>query len=299
MNLMNYCYISNLVYVFNIQNNFDFPVQWQTNFQDPATPLMEGIIDLHHHIFFFLVLILTLVIWLLIKILIYFGVNNNYIIASIKNQNNLLLFNYVKKIIKTSRLFTHNYVIETVWTILPSLVLLLIAIPSFALLYSIDEIINSELTIKIIGHQWYWTYDFSLIVPDIQNYSIKTQIFEHNFDSYMVPTDDLDLNNSKLNFRLLEVDAPLYLPTHTHIRLLISAADVLHSWAVPSLGIKMDAVPGRLNQVSIFIKRPGVFYGQCSEICGINHGFMPILVRAISVEDFRSIFFSFDEAYNK
>jgi cytochrome c oxidase subunit 2 len=152
---------------------------------------------------------------------------------------------------------------------------MIIAIPSFALLYSLDEVINPSMTLKVIGHQWYWSYEYS----DSSN---PKNIL--NFDSYMKSEEDLTLEN----FRLLEVDNRIVLPIKIHIRLLVTAADVLHSWAVPSLGIKVDACPGRLNQVFLFLKREGVFYGQCSEICGINHGFMPIVVQGVKIDKFIS-----------
>ena len=147
---------------------------------------------------------------------------------------------------------------------------MIIAIPSFALLYPLDEIINPSMTLKVIEYQWYWSYAYS----DSSN---PENAF--NFDSYMKSEEDLTLGN----FRLLEVDNRIVLPTKIHIRLLVTAADVLHSWAIPSLGIKVDACPGRLNQVFLFLKREGVFYGQCSEICGINHGFMPIVVQSVQI----------------
>jgi cytochrome c oxidase subunit 2 len=152
---------------------------------------------------------------------------------------------------------------------------MIIAISSFALLYSLDEVINPSMTLKVIGHQWYWSYEYS----DSSN---PKNIL--NFDSYMKSEEDLTLGN----FRLLEVDNRIVLPIKIHIRLLVTAADVLHSWAVPSLGIKVDACPGRLNQVFLFLKREGVFYGQCSEICGINHGFMPIVVQGVKIDKFIS-----------
>ena len=170
----------------------------------------------------------------------------------------------------------HGTVIEVAWTVTPSLILMIIAVPSFALLYSMDEIVDPSITLKAIGHQWYWTYELSDYSENDENSIV--------FDSYMVPEDDLTLGQ----LRLLEVDNRVVLPIQTHVRVLVTAADVLHSWAVPSLGVKCDAVPGRLNQTSIFLQRPGVFYGQCSEICGINHGFMPIVVEAVPVEKYVS-----------
>jgi len=180
-----------------------------------------------------------------------------------------LIKNYHHEKVKTLEIFTHSSTLEIVWTFFPAVVLLIIAVPSFSLLYSLDEIVDPEITLKVIGHQWYWSYeisDFSSSDADIE------------FDSYMLGADDLTLGA----FRLLEVDNRVVLPTETHIRLLITAADVLHCWAIPSFGVKVDACPGRLNQASLFIKREGTFYGQCSEICGVNHGFMPIVVKAVS-----------------
>jgi len=161
---------------------------------------------------------------------------------------------------------SHHTTLEIVWTILPAVILILIAIPSFALLYAMDELEDPRLTIKAIGHQWYWSYEY------------RDLVFGHpvskNFDSYMVLEEDLPVGG----LRLLEVDNPLVLPINTQIRVLVTSTDVLHSWAVPSFGIKIDACPGRLNQVGLLISRTGVFYGQCSELCGINHSFMPIKV---------------------
>ncbi|CEI80207.1 cytochrome c oxidase subunit partial [Plasmopara halstedii] len=137
-----------------------------------------------------------------------------------------------------------------------------------------DEIIDPIITLKVIGSQWYWSYEYS----DNLEFSDEPLIF----DSYMVQENDLEIGQ----FRLLEVDNRVVVPVNSHIRVLITASDVLHSWAIPSLGIKLDACPGRLNQTSMFIKRTGVFYGQCSEICGVNHGFMPIVVEAVSLEDY-------------
>jgi cytochrome c oxidase subunit 2 len=173
--------------------------------------------------------------------------------------------------------FTHSSVLEIVWTIIPAFLLLLIAIPSFALLYSLDELIEPSLTLKVIGHQWYWSYEYS-------DYASLEGGESLNFDSYMITTDDL----VKGTFRLLEVDNRVLLPINSHIRILVTSADVLHSWAVPSFGIKVDACPGRLSQASLFLKREGVYYGQCSEICGVNHGFMPIVVKGVSTNDFIS-----------
>ena len=168
----------------------------------------------------------------------------------------------------------HGTILEIVWTITPALILLVIAVPSFTLLYSVDEIIEPAVTLKAVGHQWYWSYEFS----DYASEDGETI----NFDSYMTPSDDLEQGA----LRLLDVDNRVVLPTQTHIRVIVTAADVLHCWGIPSLGIKLDGCPGRLNQTSMFIKRDGVFFGQCSEICGVNHGFMPICVEAVPLDDY-------------
>jgi cytochrome c oxidase subunit 2 len=208
---------------------------------------------------FFIIIIGVFVCLFLYKTLVYFSEENN----------------------SSPQKFTHSSVLEFIWTIIPAAILLLISVPSFALLYSLDELVEPSLTLKIVGHQWYWSYEYSdcLYFPTSENI---------NFDSYMIATSDL----TKGSFRLLEVDNRVFLPTNTHIRLLVTAADVLHSWAIPSFGIKIDACPGRLSQTTLLIKREGVFYGQCSEICGINHGFMPIVVKSVPIDTFLIWIFS-------
>lgn len=171
---------------------------------------------------------------------------------------------------------SHGMLIEIIWTVTPAIILFIIAVPSFSLLYAMDEIISPTITIKTIGHQWYWSYEYS----DYQTEEGEAL----NYESYMIPEEDLELGQ----FRLLEVDNNMVIPVNTHIRIIVSAADVLHSWAIPSLGIKCDAVPGRLNQTSVFVKREGLYYGQCSEICGVNHGFMPIVVEAVNLPQYIS-----------
>nr|YP_011017827.1 cytochrome c oxidase subunit 2 [Pseudoceramium tenerrimum]WQF69703.1 cytochrome c oxidase subunit 2 [Pseudoceramium tenerrimum]WQF69739.1 cytochrome c oxidase subunit 2 [Pseudoceramium tenerrimum] len=232
----------------------DISEPWQLGFQDPATPIMEGIINLHHDLMFFICVISIFVSWMLARTLWHFETSQNFIASSV----------------------THGTLIEIIWTLTPALILLVIAIPSFSLLYAMDEIIAPTITIKTIGHQWYWSYEYS----DYQNEDGESI----NYESYMLPEEDLILGQ----FRLLEVDNSMVVPTNTHIRIIVSAADVLHSWAIPSLGVKCDAVPGRLNQTSLFIKREGIFYGQCSEICGVNHGFMPIVIEAVNIPEYVS-----------
>lgn len=169
----------------------------------------------------------------------------------------------------TDRYILEAQEVETIWTIIPAVILIIIAVPSIQILYIVDEVVDPKLTIKVIGHQWYWSYQYG--------------DFPHiSFDSYMLPIDELDV----YDYRLLEVDNRLVLPIKQEIRIVVTSADVIHSWAVPRLGVKLDAIPGRLNQVSIYMIKPGVYYGQCSEICGVNHRFIPISIESISRTDF-------------
>jgi cytochrome c oxidase subunit 2 len=232
----------------------DSSTPWQLYFQDAATPVMEGIINLHHDLMFFITFIFFFVLIVMIR--------------------TLYFFRYSEKNMKSpNRLVVHGTTIEIIWTVVPSLILIVVALPSFALLYSIDEIIDPALTLKCIGNQWFWSYEYS----DFENQACSVR-----FDSYIVPEDDLEFGT----LRLLEVDNRVVLPLKTHIRLLITASDVLHSWAVPSLGVKLDACPGRLNQTSLFVVRNGIFFGQCSEICGSAHALMPIAVESVDPDKF-------------
>nr|QTT61266.1 cytochrome c oxidase subunit II [Tritia elata] len=214
----------------------------QLGFQDAASPLMEELIFFHDHAMMILVMIISLVGYAAVSLMV-----NKY----------------------TCRSLVEGQAIETIWTIIPAFILIFLALPSLRLLYLLDEIGDCSLTVKSIGHQWYWSYEYS----DYSNIE---------FDSYMVPTNELEPGD----FRLLEVDHRVVLPTETDLRVLVTSADVIHSWTVPSLGVKVDAIPGRLNQLGFFIKYPGVFYGQCSEICGANHSFMPIVVEAVPLKNF-------------
>nr|ARK36813.1 cytochrome oxidase subunit 2 [Cynoglossus joyneri] len=216
----------------------------QLGFQDAASPLMEELLHFHEH---------ALMVVLLISVLVL------YIIVTMVTTT------------LTDKLILDSQLIEIIWTILPALVLAIIALPSLRILYLMDEINDPHLTIKAIGHQWYWKYEY-------------TDYKELAFDSYMIPTQDFTPGQ----LRLLEVDHRMVVPTNSPVRMLVTAEDVLHSWAVPSLGIKMDAVPGRLNQTTLYANRPGVFYGQCSEICGANHSFMPIVIESIPLTHFKN-----------
>nr|AAC64101.1 cytochrome oxidase subunit II [Simulium luggeri]QLM02950.1 cytochrome oxidase subunit II [Simulium nigrogilvum]QLM02951.1 cytochrome oxidase subunit II [Simulium nigrogilvum]QLM02952.1 cytochrome oxidase subunit II [Simulium nigrogilvum]QLM02953.1 cytochrome oxidase subunit II [Simulium nigrogilvum] len=204
--------------------------------QDSASPLMEQLNFFHDH---------TLLILIMITILV------GYLMF-------MLFFNKF-----TNRFLLHGQTIEIIWTILPAIVLMFIALPSLRILYLLDEINSPAITLKTIGHQWYWSYEYS----DFLNLE---------FDSYMVPTNELETNG----FRLLDVDNRIVLPMNTQIRILVTAADVLHSWTIPALGVKVDGTPGRLNQTNFLMNRPGLFFGQCSEICGANHSFMPIVLES-------------------
>nr|ALO77210.1 cytochrome c oxidase subunit 2 [Glaresis sp. GLA01] len=212
---------------------------WKSSaLQDSASPLMEQLMFFHDHALLILFMITMLV---------------GYLMSS-------LFFNKYNH-----RFLLEEQTIELIWTILPTITLVFIALPSLHLLYLLDEINNPLVSLKTIGHQWYWSYEYN----DFKSVE---------FDSYMIPTNELPKNN----FRLLDVDNRTPLPFKSQIRLMVTAADVLHSWTIPSLSVKIDATPGRLNQTSFFMNRTGLLYGQCSEICGANHSFMPIVLESIS-----------------
>jgi cytochrome c oxidase subunit 2 len=272
-------FINNNLYLFF--NSFtDYAVAGQYGFNYPASPAARGIIDLHNHIMFFLIYIIVFTF-----IMIFFTIKA----FTIDSRDCKEVFNKSKKYYNVK--ITHNTILEIIWIIIPSIILVLIAIPSFALLYSMENIINDDIiTMKVVGHQWYWSYSFSMGVENYYDNPYKLKVHQNrapniinwNFDSYMVPINDL----SNKGLRLLETTNPIVLPVETNIKVYITADDVLHSWAVPSLGIKVDACPGRLNQVNLYIDRIGHFYGQCSELCGVNHGFMPIEIYGVCKNDF-------------
>nr|BAF80297.1 cytochrome c oxidase subunit II [Culicoides cylindratus]BAF80303.1 cytochrome c oxidase subunit II [Culicoides cylindratus] len=164
---------------------------------------------------------------------------------------------------------TSGHTMEFFWTVIPAMVLIFVALPSLRMLYLLDELGGPSISIKAIGHQWFWSYEY----PDFKNIE---------FDSYMIPTNELEMNG----FRLLDVDNRVILPIHSRIRIIVSALDVLHSWTIPTLGVKVDATPGRLNQLFTYMNRSGLFFGQCSEICGANHSFMPIVVESVPAWEF-------------
>nr|ARH55138.1 cytochrome c oxidase subunit 2 [Pheletes quercus] len=212
------------------------------NTQDSASPLMEQLIFFHDHTMMILVMITIIVSYIMLTLFF-----NKYI----------------------NRYLLEGQTIELIWTIAPAVTLIFIALPSLRLLYLLDEIDYPILSVKSIGHQWYWSHELS---------DFKTI----EFDSYMIPYTD----NKSQDLRLLDVDNRLPLPFKSQIRLMVTSTDVIHSWTIPSLGAKVDAAPGRLNQTTFFMNRPGIFFGQCSEICGTNHSFMPIVMESISPKMF-------------
>nr|YP_010414109.1 cytochrome c oxidase subunit II [Omophron limbatum]URQ84651.1 cytochrome c oxidase subunit 2 [Omophron limbatum] len=212
------------------------------NLQDSNSPIMEQLMFFHDHTMMILIMITMLV---------------GYIMST-------LFFNkYI------NRYLLEGQTIEIIWTILPAITLIFIALPSLQLLYLLDEIKNPIITLKSIGHQWYWSYEYS-------NFK------DTEFDSYMIQTNELNSDS----FRLLDVDNRIALPFQSQIRIIVSATDVLHSWTIPSLGVKIDATPGRLNQSNFMMNRPGLYFGQCSEICGTNHSFMPIVIESMNIKSF-------------
>nr|YP_010180290.1 cytochrome c oxidase subunit II [Haemadipsa crenata]QVD39093.1 cytochrome c oxidase subunit 2 [Haemadipsa crenata] len=216
----------------------------QLMMQDSMSTMMINISSFHDYMIMTMVLVLSIISYVML----------NLCVAKFTNRN----------ILEAQEL-------ETLWTIAPAIILILLAIPSIKILYMLDEISDPLVTIKTMGHQWYWSYQYS-------------DLNQIEFDSYMLPTEELKLGD----YRLLEVDNRLFVPFNKDIRMVISSSDVIHSWTIPSLGIKVDAIPGRLNQVAMNILFPSILYGQCSEICGANHSFMPICIEAISTKDFIS-----------
>nr|QKY60277.1 cytochrome c oxidase subunit II [Crocidura sibirica] len=215
---------------------------FQMGLQDATSPIMEELMNFHDHALMIVFLISSLVLYVISAML-------------------------TTKLTHTSTMDAQA--VETIWTILPAIILVMIALPSLRILYMMDEINNPTLTVKTVGHQWYWSYEY-------------TDYDELNFDSYMIPTSELKPGD----LRLLEVDNRAVLPMEMTIRVLVTSEDVLHSWAVPSLGLKTDAIPGRLNQTTLLATRPGLYYGQCSEICGSNHSFMPIVLELVPLKTF-------------
>nr|ASM41868.1 cytochrome c oxidase subunit II [Scaphoideus nigrivalveus] len=214
------------------------------SFQDAVSPIMEQLIMFHDHTMMVLTMITIAVIYMIMS----------------------LLFN---KLI--NRFLLEGQMIELIWTLMPAILLIVIALPSLKILYLLEEINKPLITLKAIGHQWYWSYEYS-------------DLKKIEFDSYMKQTNSIENNE----YRLLEADNRITLPFNIQTRILVTSYDVIHSWTIPALGIKIDGSPGRINQGSIMIMRPGMFYGQCSEICGANHSFMPITMESINIKSFNN-----------
>jgi cytochrome c oxidase subunit 2 len=226
-----------------------FPVRWQLNLQNPASPVMERMVDFHNLLLVIITAISLFVLALLLICMFRFNERANPVPS------------------KTS----HNTLIEVIWTGIPVLILIGIAIPSYRLLFFADRVENAEMTLKITGNQWYWSYEY----PDS----------EISFDSLALPDDKID--TAKGQHRLLEVDNPVFLPVDTPVRLLFTATDVIHAWTIPAFGVKTDTVPGRTNESWVRATKIGKFYGQCSELCGVDHSYMPIVVNVVSKEEFK------------
>ena len=223
------------------------PSDWEVDFQTALSPSMERIVDFNFMVTIIIVIITAFVFGLMAWIVI----------------------RYNKKRNPTPSKTTHNTLLEVVWTVVPVIILLVIVVPSFRLLYYTDRVEEADMTLKAIGHQWYWSYEY----PDHGDFT---------FDALILEDDELEEGQP----RLLATDTAVVLPVGAKIRLLTTADDVIHSWAVPALGVKMDSVPGRVNETWFQINREGIYYGQCSELCGTLHGFMPIMIEAVSQEDF-------------
>ena len=223
------------------------PMDWQLGFQKSASKSMDDIVWFHDYMLVPIITAITaFVLFLLLYVCVRYRASKN-------------------KIPSTT---SHNTVIEVIWTLVPCLILIVMAVPSFKVLYSQDEIPKADVTIKAVGYQWYWGYEY----PD-ENII---------FDSYMIDEKDLKENQP----RLLTVDNAVYVPVNKVVKVMITANDVLHAWALPSFGVKRDAIPGRINETWFKADRTGTFYGQCSELCGIKHAFMPITVHVVSEDEY-------------
>ena len=226
-----------------------FPKEWQLNLQTPVTPVARMMYDFHTELLW-----ITTIITLFVLILLL-----------------ICIFRFNEKANPVPSKTAHNTVLEVVWTVLPIVILVIIAIPSYRLLFFMDRTAESEMTLKIIGNQWFWSYEY----PDQ----------EISFDSLATPDDQIDV--AKGQHRLLEVDKHVVVPVDTTIRLLFTATDVIHAWTVPAFGVKLDNMPGRINESWMKIEKEGRYYGQCSELCGVDHSFMPIVVDVVSKEKFK------------
>ena len=241
-------FLISLAFFSNVFAIETLPKDWQLGFQKPATDLMSDVISFHSYI---LMPIITGISLLVLGLLLYIAYRYN------SNKNH------------TASTTTHNTVIEVLWTVIPVILLIIIAIPSFRILYTSETIPKADLTIKAIGNQWYWSYEY----PDFDDFS---------FDANMLQDDEL----SDPSLRLLETDTQIVVPVNKVVKLLITSNDVLHAWTIPAFAVKKDAVPGRLNETWFKAEKTGTYYGQCSELCGPKHAFMPINVKVVTQEEF-------------
>lgn len=225
------------------------PTEWQVGFQEAASPSMERIVDFHNLLLWLITAISLFVLALLVIVVVRFNEKAN----------------------PTPSKTTHNTMIEVIWTAVPVIILVWLFIPSYNLMVTNDRVEDADMTVKVIGHQWYWSYEY----PDHGNFT---------FDANMTFAEDLE----DKSLRMMETDNHVVLPVGKKVRLLFTADDVLHSWGIPALGIKLDAVPGRLNETWVEITKPGMYYGFCSELCGVNHSYMPVAIEAVSEEEFNA-----------
>lgn len=223
---------------------------WQLNLQDPASPLAVSVNSFHD----LLLVIITLITLFVLALLIW------------------VMVRYNSKANPTPSRFSHNTLVEVLWTVVPVLILIVIAVPSFRLLYASDKVDDAEMTLKVTGSQWYWSYEY----PDHGGFYFDSVLLQEGDEGY------------DPNLRLLKTDNPVVIPVKTRIRVLVTAADVGHSWALPANGTKIDGWPGRVNSIPLYIEEPGTYFGQCSELCGTNHGFMPIMVKAVPKPEFEA-----------
>lgn len=255
-----FLFITGVVTVLAVPVSAQMAEPWQLGFQGAFSPSAERLHDFHDLLLWIIVGITLFVLFLLIYVVVKFN----------------------RKANPTPSTTTHNTKLEIIWTVVPVLILVMITIPSLRVLYFLDRTEDADMTVKIVGHQWYWSYEY----PDEDDMA---------FDSFIVEDEDLEEGQP----RLLTVDKALVVPAGKNIRLLMTSTDVIHSWAVPSLGVKLDTVPGRLNETWVRINEPGTYYGQCSELCGVNHGFMPIAVKALNEADYAAWLVEAREEYSQ
>ncbi len=234
-----------------LAENTSFARPLQLGLPEAASPQMERIVAFHDGILLYTITAIVILVSLLLL---------------------WVMFRYNAKTNPTPSKTTHHVMLEVLWTVVPIVILIVILIPSFKMLYYLDRTENPEMTLKITGHQWYWEYEY----PDHDAL---------NFSSYMIPDEEID--TSKGQRRLLSTDNPVVLPIDTNITLQITAENVIHAFAMPAFGLKKDAVPGRLSEIWVRIEKTGTYFGQCSEICGINHAYMPIEIKAVTKEEFQ------------